>query len=516
MTYEEIVELGERGVFKNVEELEDQEPMGWAMNQNEWVTRQRSQMFDFDDQYLQSRKVGGPKVFNVVELWGKFDLYNTGQARECVITVANNQTVLRVQENPYDDKHRPYAVARCSKYPFDFHSVGPLDHTIQLSIEIDTHRTLALEGTKLAMCPLVFTDDKENLGESLWGVEPGKVFEVPKGSVQFAEVKSPLSELRNVELHLIEDMQKTTGAIGEYMSAGAQGSMSATEYQGRIQEGAKRIRGYIRSMTDGFTQLLEQLHSLSAQYMTSATKFRVLGKSGASAGVYSEVSPQAFDNDVDFTFAAISNLHVVGQEATMLQNFMNGAALLAEKVTPGRVNWDNLMYRYWAMSGGNQLGQEIVKPPADEVVLLSQKEEFHLMFQGQSVYVDERDDHREHLDLIMAVMQNEQFQEAPDHVQELIRTHWADHIKALKLEEQREKQQAQAQEAQMQAGGGFPGQGSQPKDNMEKAMAGRAEGGGGPSGFQPGVTPGPGSAQQVPAAGRMQGMTQQQGQAMGQ
>jgi hypothetical protein len=511
MTFEEIAELGERGVYENWRELETQEPMGWASDHAEWLTKNRSQLNNYDDEYQMHRPNGGPKVFQVVELWCKFDLYGTGRARECVITVANNQTVLRVQENPYDDKHRPYAVARACKYPFDFHSVGPLDHCIPLSIEIDTHRTLALEGTKHAMCPITFVDEDSDIADTLWGIEPGKILQVPGGggAVQFAKTQSPLGDLREVELHLSEDIQKTSGAIGEYM-ASSSGSMSATEYQGRINEGSKRIRSYIRSFTGCMDELLTQFHSLSAQYMTSNTKFRVLGADGA-AMKYSEVWPQMFDTAVDFEFAAIANLHVVGQEATSLKQFMDTAIVLADKMPQGMVNWEELVWRFWQMSGGSSMGQEIVKRPASYQTSVPQAEEFAILLAGQEAPVSPLDDHMEHLELIEAVVKDPKFQEYPQVIQENVVNHMMDHLDALEKQEAEEKRQAEQQ--QMLEAAPYPGAGGPNMTNMQRAVSAQTEGGGGPSGTPRGETPGPGRPEQVSSPGRMSGFTQQQNDA---
>jgi hypothetical protein len=342
-------------------------------------------------------------------------------------------------------------------------------------------------------------------------VESGKVFQVPNGSVQFASTKSPLGDLREVELHLSEDIQKTTGAIGEYM-ASSSGSMSATEYQGRINEGSKRIRSYIRSITDCMTELLTQFHSLSAQYMTSNTKFRVLGSDGA-AMTHSEVSPQMFDTAMDFEFAAIANLHVVGQEATMLQNFMNTASLLADKMPPEMVNWEELVWRFWQMSGGSSMGQEIVKRPAAWQTSMSQDEEFKLLFEGQEAPISPLDDHEEHMALILAVINQPDFGEkVPDVIKEGIVKHLMQHKKAYERQLAEEEAQAQAQQQQME-GEAFPGAGGPNQTNMQRAQAARAQGGGGPSGTPRGETPGPGRPEQVAGPGRMSGFTQQQNDA---
>jgi len=508
MTLDQIAGLGEQGVFQNWEELEDQEPMAWTEDKQHWVNKSRDQASDPFIRMLSRRPPGAPKQFLVTECWGKFSLRPGEKARECVITIANNQTVLRVQENPYDDKHRPYAIARAIQEPFAFYGPAPLDPCIQGSIEVDTHATLALEGTKHAMCKMVFTEEADALGvDSMWGVEPGKVFQIPAGSVQFADITSPLPQFRDVQLHITEWMQQASGAIPEF-TGGDQGNMSATEYQGRIMEANKRVRDLIRATTNGVEQILQQFHSLSAQYLTTSKKFRVLGKAGKALSAYSEVNPQMFDVDVDFEFAAIDKLHVAGMEALQLKEF---AGIISQMIqVPGvldGVDMPKMVHKFAHVMGVNDLGDEIVKSPQDTSMMMSQDEELVLLAQGQSVGVQEEDDDGSHLDVLTNYMGTRDFRMLPEVAQQAIRMHRIEHIRQMerKEAEERIRQQRMDRMAQMPQAA-YPGQGS--ATNLNRQMEAAQRGGGGPSGTPVGETPGPGRVDQVAKPGRSSGFTQ--------
>ena len=517
MVFDEIAELGEQGVFKNWRELEDQEPVEWDGILNEWSRASRSHTSPASSpDHGRGRPEGSPKRFIVTEIWGLFDLYGTGRARECVITIANGRTVLRVQENPFDDKHRPYAVARASKYPFNFDSVGPLDHCIPLQIEIDKLRSMAMAGTELAMSPFVFVDSKgEGMPESLWGAQPGQIFEVPGGSVKFAEVTSPMPHMRYATQVLRQDVEETAGGPRAYMGTG-DNSTTATEFQGKLQEGNRRIRSFIRSFTDGCQELLRHMHSLNAQYLTMTKKFRVLGRRAKALKAYSEVNPEMFDTEMDFEFHAISNLHIAGMEATNLQLFLNTMAPILPMLE-GVVDMPALARRWADVLGVNQGGEDIIHIPDDPSNLLDQAEELVLMMQGDQVPISELDDHEDHLDFLGYVVADPFFLQLPDDIQQNILLHMKAHEAAL-LAQQRMRQLEQdpyRRFAPLGGQGAYPGQGSPPSaTNMQRQTQAMGAGSQGTALTHRGETPGPMNGQQIAAPGRAGGFFQEQNEAV--
>lgn len=498
--YDEILAEERAGHYMNARRLEAKEPRTWGETYADWSRHTRSHTFPYDQPWAFYRPEGMPKEFYVVEWWGLFDIYNEGLTRECVITVANGDTVLEVRENPHDDKHRPYAIARCCKYPFDFHSVGPLDHCIQLSVEIDTHRALAVEGSRLSICPLIFTDQKTaDMGDSIWGVQPGKVFEVPVNSIKFSEIKSPVGEMRYMEQILREDIEMTAGAPRAYMGGLSGRSTSATEYQGRIREANQRIRSYIRSFTEMCEQMLRQIHSLCGQYLSSYDRFRVLGRQGAQLQEWEEVNPEMFDPDVDFEFVAIANLHVAGMEATNLQLYLQTMAPFAE-ANPDLLDMPRLAQRFAKLLLGSR-AEEVVRIPDDPRDLMAQEDEITIMLGGDPVPLMEGDDDEEHAEVIGRYRETEHFWKQPDHVRNLIEEHMEAHLRQA----DRKRRQRRAIENWIPSTpfppAAYAGQGTPPgtMTNMERMIASPTD-----------QTNGPVNAQQIPASGRAGGFFQTQ------
>lgn len=493
MTYDQIAELGEQGVYENWRKLADEEPRG----SGELADRSRYSRSGANGDFGERRPIGAPKKFMVTEIWGRFDIYGTGRTRECVITVANGDTVLRVQENPFDDKHRPYAIAKANKYAYDFYSVGPLDHCIPLSIELDTHRQIGLEANKLAMCPIIFTEETSDAPDSLWGVEPGTVFKGDYQSLHQLKIGTSLREMAEAESILRRDIEEVAGAPRIFEGTEG-GETTATAVERKIQEGNKRVRGYVRAYTSMCEDLLSQMHALNKQYVTRDMKFRVMGKAGARLEEYELAQPEDFLPEVDFEFVGISNLHTLGMEATNLQQFMAAIFPLVQ-MHPGIVDIPELASRLHDALLGRGADKPIVNVPDPLDELLTQHDENVLMIHGHKVPINRQDDDAEHAKIIEeAVFGNQELWESlhPD-IKDLFTVHYERHLQALRGGEVREMA-AQNPKPYVAAGSAaFPGQGSLPMPQNQD-----------PRQSPPGETPGPTNMMRQATMGRSQPFSQ--------
>jgi len=490
MIYDDMLALQDQGVFINVDELKDVQPSASYSNSDVNAQR-RSMLYPMDGDTSDLRfPDGSARRFPLTELWGRFDIYGEGRTRECVVTIANDTTVLRVQENPFDDKHRPYAVSRVNEDAFEFYAPGILDHAIPLQIELDRHRQVGIKGSELAINPIITASDVGDLPESIWDVEPGTVFEVPKGSIDTIDIKSPVGDLRHMEEILRRDIEEITGAPRIF--EGTSGTENtATGIERKIEEGNRRLRGIIRSFSNLTEQILYQLHSMNAQYVTTKKTFRVLGKKARGLRAYEWVGPETFDSKVDFEFIGISNLHTLGLETTNIVNFLQTAFPFMQ-AHPGVVDTPFALDLLAKRMFGNGTGRNIVRVPDPLDELMHQADELVLMMSGEYVPISEMDDDMEHLAYIDEFKGGETWGKLGDRVQGLILEHEATHKAMMRQKSLREK--ASQGMSPTIAGGqaGFQGQGSIPNEQQA----------GTPSQTPPGETPGPANLQRMTNPGR--------------
>lgn len=418
MTYDEIAELGEEGIFHDTDRLAKIEPSFDPVARWKKASRGIEQ-----EMQLQGRVEGAPKKFEIREFWGLFDAFGTGRTREFVITLADNRHVLRVQENPFDDKHRPYAVARAAREPFRFFNVGPMDHGVQLQFQFDENRNLGLDSHRLTVCPIVMVDEQSDIPDSLLGVMPGSVFRV-KSPPTWIKSPSTIGDMINLETVLRRDMEEVMGA--PRIMQGTEGGNTATEIERKIQEGNQRTRGLVRSSTFALQEMLRQMHALNQQYVTTVETFRVLGVEGGKLTEYTEIDPEKLDADVDFEFIGPSNLQTVGLRATQLQQFLTVVyPFLAQY--PNLVDIPVLIRDLFKNLVGTRIAEDVIKVPSKLDDMMDPELENMLLIMGQDVPVHEADDDEAHLRIHAQVKQDKQWKASTPRDQKRLLEHNAWH-----------------------------------------------------------------------------------------
>src|SRR5262249_15000676 len=113
--------------------------------------------------------------------------------------------------------------------------------------------------------------------DSLYKVRPFSVFK-GVGPVTFTTVPDGVLRAAPMVLgSLSRTIEDTTGVYPIQMGQD-QNTGTATEATLSLQEGNRRLRGYIRGFADGLTQLLTGTHNLARQYSMEDQEFPVLGK----------------------------------------------------------------------------------------------------------------------------------------------------------------------------------------------------------------------------------------------
>ena len=435
MTYDEIASLDDLGVFKNGALLAEQNPR--PNPTNDFFKNRRSNLLT--NKPIEDGADGGPKKFKITEVWGKYDLLGDGFTRECVITVANDSVVLRAQENPFDDKHRPYAIARSAREPFDFCNVGPMDHAIRTQIEFDEHRTLALETHRTSLCPTVFVSQDSDIPDSLLGIAPFSVFRT-NSPPTFLQPPSSIDKMRFMEEILRRDIEETVGAP-RILEGTASGS-TATEVERRIQEGNRRIRGLVISFARMCEDVLMQMHALNTQYVSKRQTFRVLGTEAVGLDAYEIIGPEVLNQEVDFEFSGLHNLHTLGQQATNIKQYLVDLYPFIA-MFPDIANVPKLLQHYGKLVLGPKIANDVIKPPQELDTMIDPETENELLVTGHRVMVHEMDDDAKHLVTHLPLRDSDEIRKLHPEKQAETERHIQLHIAQMKLK----KQKAAAQQS---------------------------------------------------------------------
>lgn len=494
-TYEELMAQQELGYFTNVEKVLEQDSLYNEATDRRWAKFERS-LTGQTGIYDERRARGEPDRYEVSEIWGLFDPNGDGHAEEYAITVANQDIVLRVQRNPHDDRHRPYAVGRAAREPFDFHNVGVLDHGIRVNIEIDEHRNLALKGHENSLCPLVFTPDSQELPPNIFDVEPGEVFRT-QSPPTFFQSPPVFHIMQGMDQTTRRDLEEITGAPRIYEGQ-TQAGETATGIERKIEEGNRRLRSLIRSFSTGMRQLLDHTYAMSAQYTTRRETFQVMGRDALVLGEHSDIGPQELATPVDFKITGLSSIHTLGLRATNMATFFNQIYPIAANFTdPTEIDWMRMLQLSWDYMVGTVPGEQIFKSDENADLAVDPEIENLMMTQESQIQPVLADDDQYH------EQQHRRFREEnklSEYAEQLLLAHEAMHRmqrqqKRLR-EQQRQRQIQRMQEMQQSA-------------EPTQALGGKGRGAGrepdlgtGPGQTPPGELPGPPRAEGLGAPDR--------------
>lgn len=398
LSYYQLMALQEMGFLQNVEKLKDKRAHGSLFTPEidyyKW-SRSPIEQTSSDRTFYGQELAGQPGMFEVVELWGRYDLHGNGEHVEAVLTIANGDTVLRASENPNDYKHRPYAIGRVARNAHDFWGTGPLDNAVRLNQQLDRMNSIFLRAAEIAGCPMVFVEDDSELPDSLWKMRPfsimkavGKVTmtDVPDGMLQYAPV---------VLSYLTRQIEETVGVykieMGQQMNSG-----TATEASLSLAEGNRRMRGLVRAYTDMLDQKLKIMHWLNCQFLTDRVAFRVIGKRAKELGEdYLYFGPDSLLEDVDFEFVGITQLPTYGMRASALTQILTTAGPLIVQ-NPNRIDTVGIIHTLFETLVGQNEADRYVKPMPDSESRMAQQEENILLAQGVRIQVSPDDPHEMH------------------------------------------------------------------------------------------------------------------------
>ncbi len=491
----DLLAMQRQGFLMNVDQVVKQnlapDQDGQRVDWNKW-SRSLTERYG----YLEQLPSEAPKKFKVVDLWCKFDLYDDGEERDCVLTVLEDRICLQVRENPYDSKMAPYAVARVAKNGHEFFNIGVLDNAVRINVEYDRHRMNVLRAHDISVSQIFLAEDESDLPDTLYDVPPGSVF---KGVGKVTPIAPPdtLRSAPYIDSFLRRDIEETVGVARPQMGSDSGEGNTATEFMGLMQEGNRRLKGVVTNYADMWADGLSIMHKLNGQFLVGKTSFRVLGKRAKLLGEHYAMGPDVLLEDVDFEFVGPRSLHTYGTRATGLMNFVQTFLPVMQQY-PEDIDMRAIMREAYGLIVGTRHEDDVIKVPTPIEQLMDQDEENGYIMQGIPILVDELDNDEEHL----AQMQQAGLLDAitakgtPRAVRQAIMKHASLHLRQLKRKQVQEQARRETQQQRM--------------DTLPPEAGGQA----GPTGASPqagglsaaltptGETPGPGRPETTGTAGR--------------
>lgn len=261
------------------------------------------------------------KLVDVYEFWGFIGKEGEDE-KNMLITIANKNTVIREEENPFKDilpgNALPFVPLYDLDVPFEIEGIGEIEPIEKLQEELNDTRNQRMDNVTLILNRMWEVIRSANVSEEDFISQPGKVFmsNIPNG---IREITTPdVTRSAYEEERLIkEDIQQTSvGSSSVDVAAAAKGE-TATGILATQDAGDTRTESKVLNMRIAVKKLWRMILALDQAFLDKDFVVRIKGQAGVG---FQNMKPADIKGnfDVDVEVESQQNRLVKKQEAMQL------------------------------------------------------------------------------------------------------------------------------------------------------------------------------------------------------
>ncbi len=304
--------------------------------------------FKEDFEHLQDNPHSGikdPGKIEIWEYWGLYDPKGEGKFEEYIITIANGDVVIRIEENFYDYKFKPFVA--CPNYirPNEFYGIPELLAVRTLIKEANTLRNARLDNINLSVNPMWLVDRASSINsKALYSRPNGIIWTNDMSGIKPLQIPDPsngsLREMQEIQ----QDIQNTTALVNAapaISQLGKQFGRSATGVNFIQSFSGARISLKARMLSDLFYKRVAWIMLMTnRQFVTKDKWVRVSDPNAPNP--FETLPTDAFFRKFDFIVK--TTLDTGGPEG-QLQKLQGVAQIIQafESSQPGTVKADVLL-----------------------------------------------------------------------------------------------------------------------------------------------------------------------------
>lgn len=380
-TYDELKSLKktvvngeEYGIYSNLDKLKqsyDKSDNAWAnmkTTPEEWAQFRRASALNQEPGLKNRDKI------EVWEFWGLFDLKDNGQKIECVITIANGDTVIRVDSNPYDYAFKPFVAGVDYIIPGEFYGMGEIEFVLSLIKEATALRNARLDQANQAVNRMWLVDRNAGINvRNLYSRAGGIVLTNDINGVRGMEVPEvPGSSYREIS-QIDFDIQNATAQINA-----SQGASNIGRAFGSTATGVSYLQGFTSSRLSLKVRQIEKmvmhefgkiLLMLNRQFVRNDLWVKLYND---DKNPFVRLAPESFFREYDFmTTGAVERLNRQGRQQ-MFQQAIIPFLQFVEQADPGTVNIPGLTKRFFKEYDYKNVN-ELLNPPEEKQRIMQQR-----------------------------------------------------------------------------------------------------------------------------------------------
>jgi len=249
------------------------------------------------------------KCVEVFEYWGKYDINGDGIEKECLICVANRKYVIRLDENPYEHKRKPFISFVDTQMPNEFWAIGEVEPLKNLQYELNDIRNQRMDNVTLILNRMWKVNKNGDVDEADLVSQAGGIVHVgDNNALEVIQTPDVTASSYNEETLVKADMQQASG-VTDYTkgsSAGGKGNSAlanetATGIMLLQEAGNARFKFKLDNLEDSLKEFGEQLNALNQQFIKKPMVIRIVGEEGTQ---WKQVSPKEIKGQFDIMVEA--------------------------------------------------------------------------------------------------------------------------------------------------------------------------------------------------------------------
>ena len=372
-TYKTITALRQNKNYKNVDEIEVSLQ---SKGNSAWAKPYYSDDYkaDFDKLNDNVEGIKDEGEVEVWEYWGLFDPKKNGEFKEYLIVIANGDVVLRMEENFYDYKFKPFVACPNYSRETEFYGIPELLAVRSLIKEANTLRNARLDNINLSVNPMWIADRAAGINtKSLFSRPNGVIWTNDINGIKPLPPMDPSIGSREEMAFIQGDIQNATALVNAAPIAsnlGKQFGRSATGVNFIQSFASSRISLKARTLSEMYFKRVAQIMLMTnRQFVTEDHWVRVSDPN--SPNPFTQLPSDAFFRSFDFVVeTALENGGPEGQ----FQKIQTVSQILQaiENSQPGTVKSEVLLGALLRPLLGRQVKRFVNSPEERQMMQMQQ------------------------------------------------------------------------------------------------------------------------------------------------
>ncbi len=233
----------------------------------------------------------------IKEYWGLFE--ENGEWKEKVITIANENTLIRYEDNPFITPERPQGLRPFEAIfdqpvPGEFYAIGEVEPLVSLQTEVNTLRNQRMDNVNLGINQLWRVDPDAGINPTQVISRPGQLIFARQGEIEPMFNRDVPVSAYSEESAINRDIQTTSGTIDFTQEGGSQGfTNTATGERIRANEANSRYQYKLTNVELGIAAVGKMMLYITSVFGDENVIIRSMTDEGAE---FNQINPVVFNS----------------------------------------------------------------------------------------------------------------------------------------------------------------------------------------------------------------------------